>query len=228
MVASAQERSQVISGDPWGARDIERRENGGQDIDGLHRRLDATRREPRGRDDERHPHLLFVDRRAVVAPVVLAELFAMIGGDDHHRVGPAFLDGAHDLTDAFVGRRDLAVVPIDVSIPERVLGVRHVGLVRFEQMHPQEEPVIGAQPFEVTLDGLRSLVGIGEFDARVFEVEPAIAKGSEQLLVDEEDGRRVERRRAVPVSTEEPRERIGVPRALVPTADAGSFRSSSR
>ena len=41
--------------------------------------------EPRGRYDERHPHLLFVDRRAVVAAAVIAELLAVIGGDHEDR-----------------------------------------------------------------------------------------------------------------------------------------------
>src|SRR6185369_13421798 len=99
-----------------------------------------------------------------------------------------------------------AVVPIDIAIPERVLGVGEIGLVWLEQMHPQEDPVIRTLAFEVSLDRLRSLVRIGKFYARVFEVEPAIAKGGEKLLVDEEDGGRVERCGAVPVRTEEPRE----------------------
>ena len=61
-------------------------------------------------------------------------------------------------------------------------------------------------------------MGIGELHARVLEVELAIAKGPNELLVDEEDGRRVERRRAIPVRTEEPRERVGVLPSPWPTS----------
>ena len=55
----------------------------GQEIDGLHDgRHAAPGAHARPDDDERHAHLLLVDRRAVVAPAVLAELLAVVGGDD--------------------------------------------------------------------------------------------------------------------------------------------------
>jgi hypothetical protein len=63
---------------------------------------------------------------------VLEELLAVIRRRDDHGVRHRRAHGRHDLTEARVRRGDLRVVPVDVTINERELGVRLVRLERFE------------------------------------------------------------------------------------------------
>ena len=119
---------------------VEERRHRRQQVHERHRRLDALghERAPADeRDHERHAQLLVVQGRAVVGAAVLAELFAVIGGDDDERrpreraqpvdePGERAVDGAH-----------LGVVALDRRRDRRQL-VRLVGLVRIEVVQPEE------------------------------------------------------------------------------------------
>jgi hypothetical protein len=197
---AGEERAEIGAAHARRTRDGEARQHRGQEIDELHRRRDALRRDEAGRaHHERHAHLLLVDGGAVVAPAVLAELLAVIGGDDHHRVGARRAHRRHHRAEPGVGRGDLGVVTIDVAIAEGVLGVGLVRLVGLEEVHPEEEAAIFGLPGEVGLHRLGALGGGGELDAAVLEVEGALAHGGEALAVDEEDRGRVEGGSAVAV-----------------------------
>ena len=73
-------------------------------------RLDA-----RPCDDQRHANLLLVNRRAMVAPPVLAELLAMVSGDEEHRPWALRFHEIDDPPDALVGGGDFTIVGIDVG-----------------------------------------------------------------------------------------------------------------
>ncbi len=106
-----QQRAKIPAPQPRRTRQPERRQRRRQQIDGLHDRSEARAlAHPRPGDDERHTHLLLVDGGAVVAAAVLAELLAVVRGDDHDRRGTGSPHRPHDAPDAVVGRRNLAVV----------------------------------------------------------------------------------------------------------------------
>ena len=58
-------------------------------------------------------HLLFVERGAVIAPAVLAELLAVIGGDDDQRARPRLAQIVDEPRHLGVDEVHLAVVAAD-------------------------------------------------------------------------------------------------------------------
>jgi hypothetical protein len=98
----------------------------------LHDLRDALSFDAGSDDDERHPHLLFVHRAAVVAAAVIPELLAMIGAHDGDGAGSALFHERDQLAQHGVGGSDLGVVAIHVAIAEIEAWVQFVGLVRSE------------------------------------------------------------------------------------------------
>src|SRR6185503_13075990 len=206
-----EKRAEIATSDAWRTRDVERAENRRQEVDELDRFAAPLRAHGAGRpDDERDSHLLFVDARAVIAAAVVAELFAVIGGQDDDGTRPLRDERCDDFSERRVCRRDLRVVAVDVAIPEGMLRVRLVRLVGAEQVHPGEQRAIAGRFSEVALDLSESFGALGELDPAVLEVERAPLQVLEVHRIDEEDGRRVERGGAVAVRAQEARPRVRI------------------
>src|SRR5690242_1795708 len=105
---------------------------------------------------ERYTYLLFIHRRAVVPAPVLLKLLTMIRTHDNERVGPLLPNSSDNLANSSVSRGNLCVVSLDISIPERILGVRFIRLVRFEEMNPQEQARVGFRGVEIVPHLLRA------------------------------------------------------------------------
>jgi hypothetical protein len=82
-----------------------------------------------------------VEKHAVRVLAVVAERFAVIGGDDDEGVGSGGLDEAADCA---IHGRDLAVVRRR-GIPSLQRAWRIVGIMRIEEMNPEKKrrPVCG-------------------------------------------------------------------------------------
>jgi hypothetical protein len=135
---------------------------------------------------------------------VVTELLAVVGGHDH--CGPRARREERVLQppERRVRRGDLGIVAVDVTLAERVVRVRLVGLVGAEQVHPGEERPSGGRVLQVALELSQPLLALCELDPPVLEVERPLAERLETRPVDEEHGWRVKGCRAVAVRAEEP------------------------
>ena len=192
-------------------RHVEERERGRRDVDQLDRRAQHLGRQPDAaahQEHERHPHLLLVDRAAVIGAAVLAELFAVVGGDHHQRRARELAEAGEQSGDLAIGVGDLAVVARE---RRRVLGdpvVGDVGLVRIEVVGPEKGARLAAG---VELrDPRQDLVGerVGVDGAGVGPLEAEVRGGVGRELA--------------PSVEEQAR---GVPRGGVPAARAQRSRS---
>jgi hypothetical protein len=151
----------------------------------------------------------------VITPAVFAELLAVIGGDDHGGVRSGGAESRHDRAERRVRRRDLGVVAIDVAIAECILRVRLVRLVGPEQVHPHEQLLLRGGRGQILLHLPDAPLALGELHPAILEIEVAVAKRLESRRIDEEDGRRVKRGRAVTVESQEACPGVGIdPRVL--------------
>ena len=103
-----QERAQVAPTNARRSRHGERRQDGRQQIDGLNHLGHALGLDAGAHDHEGHPHLLFVNGAAMVPPAVIAELFAVVGGDDGDAIpGAVRIHQLEQLAHRRVGRGNL-------------------------------------------------------------------------------------------------------------------------
>ncbi len=73
-----------------------------------------------------------------------------------------------------------------------------------EQVHPDEQGLVARRGAQVVAHLGQSLLAFGELDPAVFEVERPLLEAHEAALIDEKDGRREKRRRAVAVRSQQP------------------------
>ncbi len=99
---------------------------------------DAPAGDPRTEDDQRHTLSALVQEDTVGRLAVLAQVLAVIPGNDDQRLRKTDSDPAGQLTERLVHERDLPVVrPLREALAER--GRRHVGEMGIEIVHPDEE-----------------------------------------------------------------------------------------
>ena len=224
---NAQPRAEVGATHPHRDRDVEQVEQRRRDVEQLDGTVDHVRGDPGDRDDERNPGLPVVQRRAVVAPAVFVELLAVIGGEDDDRIGLSLAHGRDQASDRRVGVGDLAVVAIDVAVAEREALALVVGLVRLEEVHPDERAP-RLHLVVVSRDLLHPPVGVDVLELHVFEIEVRLRVALQLVRVDEEH-RRAGRTRpsASRTSAAPPRAARAVRRAPAARASGNTCRSAS-
>ena len=88
-------------------------------------------------DDERHPQRRFIGEDAVGELAVLAEAFAVIGGDDDERRPGQAGNAIEERRERVVGPRDLGRVGV-AGIPGRKAVGGCIGGMGIEDVHPGE------------------------------------------------------------------------------------------
>ena len=164
--------------------------------------------DPGDRDDERDAELLVVQRRAVIAAAVLVELLAVIGGEDDHRVRLALAHGRDQPADRRVGVGDLAVVAVDVAVAEREPVVPVVGLVRLEEVDPDERRAAAAPGRSTRRPDSTRLLASMYSNFTYSKSKFVVRVGLQLLRVDEEHRGRIERGRPPAVGAQHRRERL--------------------
>ena len=185
--------------------DADEREDRRRDVDEADRRGHVVRRQPGAveRDeDERDVHLLFVERRAVIAAAMLAELLAVIGGEDDERVRARLAQVVDEAPDLGVREVDLAVVQAH-GVPRavEVAGVALVGLVRLEVVRPDEH-VRRVLLVEEADDLIGAAGGVEVLVLDVLEAVARLLHRAQAIAIDGEHRRGIERGRLVALALE--------------------------